>query len=367
MPWIRAKHVGQRREIYACFGWSLATEPTPSHDKLMLPDGVVVPMTSPEALNAVTPAFAAMGQAAADLPPPVAEVDPESQPAVDHVVDVAHVDHTLKNTARQATLFPDGLNAIMVRALGRAAREWLAARFSTILNNPDAMPSRWRFSYIVLVPKPGTPVNDGAISLGHLRPVALTSILCRTFKKCILRMMKPNIRALHLRQFGFRRDRTPLVAVIHAVEDAVDASRRVTRHNRHKGVLALCDFGNAFASVAPSLMIDRLRRLGVPSVICQWIAAWLRNTPRASECAAGTLHRAAMRLPAGIDPRPILWSAFVDPLLADLDRRCVSRSALGGRSQLHSATRRAGRPDGTTQFAAVANDLATLAAVAIHA
>jgi hypothetical protein len=208
--------------------WTLAAEPTPSPDKLVLPDGVVVPMTSPEALNAVTAAFAAMGQAAADLPPPVAEVDPASQPAVDRVIDVAHVDYALKNTARTATLDPDGLNAIMVRALGRAAREWLAARFSAFLNNPDAMPSRWRFSYIVPVPKPGKPVNDGAISLGHLRPVALTSILCRTFEKCVLRMMEPNIRALHPRQFGFRRGRTPLMAVIHAVEDAVDASRRVT-------------------------------------------------------------------------------------------------------------------------------------------
>jgi hypothetical protein len=99
-------------------------------------------MTSPEALNAVAAAFAAMGQAAADLPPPVAEVDPASQSAVDHVIDVAPVDYALKNTARKATLDPDGLNAIMVRALGRAAREWLAARFSAILNNPTPCPMR---------------------------------------------------------------------------------------------------------------------------------------------------------------------------------------------------------------------------------
>jgi hypothetical protein len=89
---------------------------------------------------------------------------------------------------------------------------------------------------------------------------------------------------------------------------------------------------NAVTAAAPSLVIDRLRRRDVPRVICQWIAAWLsERTARVRMCGRyGRAFALPWGYPKGSFLGPILWYAFVDPLLANLDRRCVSRRALGG-------------------------------------
>ncbi len=111
--------------------------------------------------------------------------------------------------------------------------------------------------------------------LNDYRPVALTSVVMKSFEKLVLAHMKDiNGPSLDPLQFAHRANRS--------VDDAVNMGLYyVLQHLDRPGAyvrIMFVDFSPAFSTIIPSLLLPKLTQLSVPTSIYQWINSFLTDT-----------------------------------------------------------------------------------------
>ncbi len=124
------------------------------------------------------------------------------------------------------------------------------------------VPSCFKRSTIIPVPK--KPKITG---LNDYRPVALTSVVMKSFEKLVMAFLKditgPLLDPL---QFAYRANRS--------VDDAVNMGLHYILQNLDKSGtymrILFVDFSSAFNTIIPTLLQTKLTQLSVPSSICQW-------------------------------------------------------------------------------------------------
>ncbi|KAK3555150.1 hypothetical protein QTP86_009986 [Hemibagrus guttatus] len=110
--------------------------------------------------------------------------------------------------------------------------------------------------------------------LNDYRPVALTSVVMKSFERLVLAYLK-NITGplLDPLQFAYRANRS--------VDDAVNMGLHfILQHLDKSGTyvrLLFVDFSSAFNTIIPTLLQTKLTQLSVPSSICQWITSFLTD------------------------------------------------------------------------------------------
>ncbi len=144
--------------------------------------------------------------------------------------------------------------------------------FSQIFNRSLELcevPSCFKRSTIIPVPK--KPKITGLIDY---RPVALMSVVMKSFEKLVLAYLKditgPLLDPL---QFAYRANRS--------VDDAVNMGLHFVLQNLDKSGtyvrILFLDFSSAFNTLIPTLLQTKLTQLSVPSSICQWITKFLTD------------------------------------------------------------------------------------------
>ena len=131
------------------------------------------------------------------------------------------------------------------------------------------VPACFKTSTIIPVPK-----KTRTTGLQDYRPVALTSVVMKSFERLVLAFLKsitdPLLDPL---QFAYRANRS--------VDDAVNmALHFILQHLDAAGTYArilFVDFSSAFNTVIPSLLQDKLSQLGVPDSTCRWITDFLSD------------------------------------------------------------------------------------------
>uniref|UniRef100_A0A8C4DKS3 Reverse transcriptase domain-containing protein n=1 Tax=Dicentrarchus labrax TaxID=13489 RepID=A0A8C4DKS3_DICLA len=131
------------------------------------------------------------------------------------------------------------------------------------------VPACFKASTIIPVPKKArtTGLND-------YRPVALTSVVMKSFERLVLSHLKaitdPLLDPL---QFAYRANRS--------VVDAVNMALHFTlQHLDSPGTYArilFVDFSSAFNTIIPALLQDKLSQLTVPNSTCRWITDFLSD------------------------------------------------------------------------------------------
>ncbi|KAK3556673.1 hypothetical protein QTP70_012744 [Hemibagrus guttatus] len=122
-----------------------------------------------------------------------------------------------------------------------------------------------------IIPIPKKPKITG---LNDYRPVALTSVVMKSFERLVLAYLK-NITGplLDPLQFAYRANRS--------VDDAVNMGLHfILQHLDKSGTyvrLLFVDFSSAFNTIIPTLLQTKLTQLSVPSSICQWITSFLTD------------------------------------------------------------------------------------------
>ena len=150
--------------------------------------------------------------------------------------------------------------------------EQLSPVFTDIFNSSLKschVPACFKTSTIIPVPKK-TKISG----LNDYRPVALTSVVMKSFERLVLRHLKaitdPLLDPL---QFAYRANRS--------VDDAVNmALHSILQHLDTSGTYArilFVDFSSAFNTIIPALLQDKLLRLSVPDSICRWITDFLSD------------------------------------------------------------------------------------------
>ncbi len=110
--------------------------------------------------------------------------------------------------------------------------------------------------------------------LNYYRPVALMSVVMKSFEKLLLAHLKditgPSLDPL---QFAYRANRS--------VDDAVNMGLHyVLQHLDKPGTymrILFVDFRSAFNTIIPNLLLPKLTQLSVPTSICQWNNSFLTD------------------------------------------------------------------------------------------
>ncbi|KAM9829083.1 uncharacterized protein ACBT44_003385 [Syngnathus typhle] len=163
---------------------------------------------------------------------------------------------------------PDGVSPSCLKVCA----EQLAPTFARIFNRSLELcevPSCFKSSTIVPVAK--KPAITG---LNDYRPVALTSVVMKSFERLVLNHLKevtgPLLDPL---QFAYRANRS--------VDDAVNMGLHyILHHLDTPGTYArilFVDFSSAFNTIAPDILQQKLIQLAVPASTCQWITSFLTN------------------------------------------------------------------------------------------
>ncbi|KAL0148948.1 hypothetical protein M9458_055752 [Cirrhinus mrigala] len=200
---------------------------------------------------------------------------------------------------------PDGVSPACLKACAVQ----LSSIFTLIFNRSLELclvPSCFKCSTIIPVPK--KPKTTG---LNDYRPVALTSVVMKSFERLVLAYLKditgPLLDPL---QFAYRANRS--------VDDAVNVGLHyILQHLDKPGTYArilFVDFSSAFNTIIPDILQIKLSQLSVPTSICQWITNFLTDRQqlvRLGKLTSGT-RTISTGAPQGCVLSPLLFSLYTN-------------------------------------------------------
>ncbi|KAK3548255.1 hypothetical protein QTP70_005826 [Hemibagrus guttatus] len=207
-----------------------------------------------------------------------------------------------------ATPHPPPLTPLTIKEEEHCANQ-LSPVFTDIFNTSLEtchVPACFKTSAIVPVPK-----KTKITGLNDYRPVALTSVVMKSFERLVLSYLKditdPLLDPL---QFAYRANRS--------VDDAVNmALHFILQHLDSPGSYArilFVDFSSAFNTIIPALLRDKLFQLNVPDSMCSWITDFL--TDRRQFVRLGThvsdLQHISTGSPQGCVLSPLLFSLYTN-------------------------------------------------------
>ncbi|KAI2644929.1 Heat shock protein 75 kDa, mitochondrial [Labeo rohita] len=196
---------------------------------------------------------------------------------------------------------PDGVSPACLKACAVQ----LSSIFTLIFNRSLELcivPSCFKCSTIIPVPK-----KTKITGLNDYRPVALTSVVMKSFERLVLAYLKditgPLLDPL---QFAFRANRS--------VDDAVNMGLHyIFQHLDKPGTYArifFVNFSSAFNTIIPDILHNKLSQLSVPTSICQWITSFLTDRQqlvRLGKLTSGT-RTISTGAPQGSVLSPLLFS-----------------------------------------------------------
>ncbi len=210
----------------------------------------------------------------------------------------------IKNKRRKAP-GPDGVSPACLKSCA----DQLAPIFTQIFNRSLELcevPSCFKRSTIIPVPK--KPKITG---LNDYRPVALTSVVMKSFERLVLAYLKASTGPLlDPMQFAYRANRS--------VDDAVNMGLHFTlRHLDRPGTyvrILFVDFSSAFNTVIPDTLQNKLTQLSVPTSVCQWINSFLTDRQQLVRLGKYTssTRTTSTGAPQGCVLSPLLFSLYTN-------------------------------------------------------
>ncbi|KAI3360663.1 hypothetical protein L3Q82_002528 [Scortum barcoo] len=126
------------------------------------------------------------------------------------------------------------------------------------------VPTLWKTSRIVPVPKKNRPSE-----LNDFRPVALTSHLMKTLERLFLSLLRPQVQHAQDRlQFAYQPGvgvEDAILYLLHRAHSHLDKGSGTVR-------ILFLDFSSAFNTIQPTLLRDKLSRMGVDPQLMDWIS-----------------------------------------------------------------------------------------------
>ncbi len=186
------------------------------------------------------------------LTPPANPLSPT--PAIQ--ISENEVCQVFRKQKRKKAPGPDGVTPACLKSCA----DQLALIFTKIFNRSQEqckVPSCFKCSTIIPFPK-----ESKITGLNDYRPVALASVVMKSFEKMVLAHLKDITGPLlYPLQFAYRVNRS--------VDDAVNMGLHY--------VLQHLDFSSAFNTIIPNLLLPKLSRLSMPTSICQRINSFLAD------------------------------------------------------------------------------------------
>ena len=166
---------------------------------------------------------------------------------------------------------PDGVRGKVLRECSSSLSSVFSNLFQILLNL-HYVPRVWRTSSIIPVPK-----SSHAKDLNYFRPIALTSVVCKSLEKIVCIYLTVSVaNRMDPLQFAYKAKR--------GVEDAtLTLMELVTHHLDQTGTfirILMMDFRSASNTLQTHLLLSRLLDLDVSPSIVLWVRAFLRDRPQ---------------------------------------------------------------------------------------
>lgn len=161
--------------------------------------------------------------------------------------------HSLKLTSSAG---PDLVHNQMLSKLSPGAKVNLLQYFNLIWTR-QAFPEEWRTSEVVPIPKQGKPTNKPE----NLRPISLTSCLCKLMEKIISKRLEWYLEKQNLivkEQSGGKRRRSTLDLLLLLQNEILTCFSR----NNYL-ICVACDIKHAYQSVKKSVVLQQLHAWGM--------------------------------------------------------------------------------------------------------
>ncbi|MCI4377047.1 hypothetical protein PGIGA_G00199020 [Pangasianodon gigas] len=163
---------------------------------------------------------------------------------------------------------PDGVSPACLKACAVQLSSIFTLIFNRSLELCEVLSC---FKRSTIIPVPKKPKITG---LNDYRPVALMSVVMKSFERLVLAYLKditgPLLDPL---QFAYRAKRS--------VDDAVNMGlhyilQHLDKPGTHARILFV-DFSSTFNTIIPDTLLNKLTQLSVPTSICQWITSFLTD------------------------------------------------------------------------------------------
>ncbi|KAK3568450.1 hypothetical protein QTP86_007299 [Hemibagrus guttatus] len=193
---------------------------------------------------------------------------PHPPPLTPLTIKEEEVNRLFKRLNTRKATGPDSVSPSLLKHCATQLSPVFTDIFNTSLETCH-VPACFKTSAIVPVPK-----KTKITGLNDYRPVALTSVVMKSFERLVLSYLNditdPLLDPL---QFAYRANRS--------VDDAVNmALHFILQHLDSPGSYArilFVDFSSAFNTIIPALLRDKLFQLNVPDSMCSWITDFLKD------------------------------------------------------------------------------------------
>jgi hypothetical protein len=208
---------------------------------------------------------------------------------------------------------PDGIPNAAVKAAVKTYPKVFLESMNRCLEIGQ-FPDCWKRQKLVLLPKPGKAAGVPS----SYRPICLLDTLGKLFEKIILQRLTKfaeGENGLSEKQFGFRKGKSTLEAILTVTERAKLAQRKVKGGGRFCGIITL-DVRNAFNSADWSTIAGALYRLGIPERLFRLLGDYFQNRILIYDTEVGQERmKVSAGVPQGSILGAILWNIMYDAVL----------------------------------------------------
>ncbi|KAK3515427.1 hypothetical protein QTP70_019918, partial [Hemibagrus guttatus] len=232
-------------------------------------------------------------------------VTPHPPPLTPLTIKEEEVNRLFKRLNTRKATGPDSVSPSLLKNCANQLSPVFTDIFNTSLETCH-VPACFKISAIVPVPK-----KTKITGLNDYRPVALTSVVMKSFERLVLSYLKditdPLLDPL---QFAYRSNRSvddAVILALHFILQHLDSPGSYAR-------ILFVDFSSAFNTIIPALLRDKLFQLNVPDSMCSWITDFL--TDRRQFVRLGThvsdLQHISTGSPQGCVLSPLLFSLYTN-------------------------------------------------------
>jgi len=217
---------------------------------------------------------------------------------------------SIKSFGPEKAAGPDGLKPKIIQQLGIGLERLLILyRASVALGY---VPSSWRKSKVIFIPKPG---RDDYSKAKSFRPISLTSFLFKALERIILAEVEDSylsVQPLHRDQHAFHKGSS----CDSALSDMVDEIERSILNNQYS-IGVFLDIEGAFDNLDPEAVLSGMRDKCIPDKIMKWYGHYLKNRTIVVDLKGVHATRGLTKgTPQGGVLSPLAWNLAFDQLLA---------------------------------------------------
>ena len=214
----------------------------------------------------------------------------------------------IKASKPSKALGPDGISALHLKHIGPEGIKYLTRTINLSLNQCK-IPSIWKSSTIIPLPKPGKDPGESK----SYRPVSLLCPSIKILERLLLPLLQKHLK-IPAHQHGFR----PLHSTVTALQDLNNsiADGFNKKKPAERTVLLQIDLSKAFDMVNHDKLLLKLLDSSLPDAVIRWFNCYLRGRQSRvmfRDCLSPS-HNVRTGVPQGAVTSPLLFNYYLSDM-----------------------------------------------------